>query len=224
MKLSRPFLFLLLVFSYFEGLPSKADYVISLDSAEESAFRLESNSSTFLKGANIDLIVEKGVNASNSQVGDLFVSRVNQASYAEDGRTILIPRGSWVTGRVTQVQTPGRLSKAGKLSLELDFLTTLTGESLPLNATISFESGKVNIEGMLDPQTGFRDKALESTKKLLSNDTGQIVSIATLGLPVVVTLLGGSAKAIISKGDNIGLQPGEKFKIELKDDSLMLKN
>lgn len=189
-----------------------------------SAFRLESNTSTILKGANINLIVEKGVDAYSSQIGDLFISRVTEAALAEDGYTVLIPRGSWVTGRVVQVHSPGRLSKAGRVSLELDYLTTLTGDLLPLNAIISFESGKVNVEGVLDPQTGFKDKALQPTKRLLSSDTGQVVSIATLGLPVVITLLGGSAKAIVSKGDNIGLQPGEKFKIELRDDSLLLKN
>jgi hypothetical protein len=191
--------------------------------ADEATFKLESESVSVLKGTNIDLIVEKGVEATNNEVGDLFVSRVYSSAYSSDKKTLLIPKGSWVTGRVVSVQHPSRFSKAGKLSLELDALTTLTGDYLPLNATISFESGKVNQAGMLDPQTGFKDKALESTKKLLASNTGQIVSIATLGIPVVVTLIGGSAKAIISKGDSIGLLPGENFQIQLRDDSLMLK-
>jgi hypothetical protein len=191
--------------------------------AEDDSFRLETKSSNFAKGTVLNLVVEKGVSSLNSSVGNLFVARVAEPALAEDNKTVLIPRGSWVSGRVTKVQTPGRFSKAGKLSLELDYLTTLTGDVIPLNANISFETGKVNQEGVLDPQTGFKDKALAPTKKLLASDTGQIVSIATLGLPVVATLIGGSAYAVIAKGDNSGLLEGDLFRIELKDDSLLIK-
>ncbi|MDJ0626480.1 MAG: hypothetical protein QNJ31_08980 [Candidatus Caenarcaniphilales bacterium] len=191
--------------------------------AETSPFKLGTNSSSILNGTNINLVVEEEVDASLSQVGDLFVSRVVESAYNPENNALLIPRGSWVTGRVTDVQVPGRLSKAGKLSLKLDYLTTLMGEQYPLNAIISFERGKINVLGQLDPQTGFKDKALDPTKRLLASETGQIVSLATLGIPVVFTLIGGSAKAIVSKGDNIGLSKGEVFNIELKDDNLLIK-
>ncbi len=189
----------------------------------EDSLKLETSSTAILQGTNLSLIVDKGVEASISDVGDLFVSRVKESAYSPDGKTLLIPKGSWVTGRVVSVKAPGRISRAGKLSLELDGLTTLTGELFPLNAVLSFERGKVTEDGNLDPQTGFKDKAIEPTKKLLSNNAGQIISIATLGIPVVGTLLVGSTKALISRGDNIGLLQGETFQIELKDSSLYFK-
>lgn len=195
----------------------------ALAETEASPFKLQSTSTALLQGTTLNLVVEKGVLATTSDVGDLFVSRVRESAFAPDQKTLLIPKGSWVTGRVVSVQNPARLSKAGKLSLELDSLTTLAGEYFPLNATLSFESGRINQEGVLDPQTGFKVKALQPTRKLLGSNTGQIVSIATLGLPVVATLIGGSAKAIISKGDNIGLTPGETFQIELKDSNVAIK-
>lgn len=198
-------------------------FSLSVQAENTSPFKLESTSTSFLPGTNLTLIVEKGVEASLSNIGDLFVARVIESAYAADQKTLLIPEGSWIIGRVVSVQSPSRISRAGKLSLELESLTTLTGENYPLNAILSFENGKVNQEGILDPQTGFKDKALQPTKKLLGSNTGQIVSIATLGLPVVVTLIGGSAHALISKGDNIGLNPGETFSIELKDNSLSIK-
>jgi hypothetical protein len=207
-------LFIIIVFNI-GFIPIKAENTTS--------FKLESSSNTILKGTILTLIVEKGVDASLDNVGDLFTARVAESVYTEDQKEILIPKGSWVNGRVIKVQSPSRLSKAGKLFLELDYLTTLSGNLLPINATISFEGGKVNQEGVLDPQTGFKNKALAPTKKLLSTDTGQIVTVATLGLPVFITLLSGSTKAIISKGDNIGLAKGEFLKIELKDDNLILK-
>lgn len=189
-----------------------------------SSFSLESKSTSLLKGTKLKLVVEEGVEAIKSQPGDIFVSRVVDSTFQSENNSLLIPKGSWVTGIVMDVKQPGRFSKSGRLSLQLDYLTTLSGDLYPLNAIISFEQGKVNNDGQLDPQTGFKDKALQPTKKLLSSDTGQMVSIATLGLPLVVTLLGGSAKAMISKGDSIGLVNGETFQIELKDSDLMIKN
>lgn len=202
--------------------------IVPAGSSEElSPFKLQSSSTALLSGTTLTLVVEKGVLATTSEVGDSFTARVLDSAYTdeqnEEQKSLLIPKGSWITGRVVAVQNPARLSKAGKLSLELDSLTTLTGEYFPLNATLSFETGKVNQEGILDPQTGFKIKALEPTRRLLGSNTGQIVSIATLGLPVVATLIGGSAKAIVSKGDNIGLMPGESFQIELKDSNVSIK-
>ncbi len=214
---SQKFLFVLFIITIFNFgfLPVRAE--------DNSSFKLESSSNTILKGTILNLIVEKGVDASFSKIGDLFLARVAESVYTEDKKEILIPKGSWVNGRVVKVQIPSRMSKAGRLFLELSYLTTLSGNLLPINATISFASGKINQEGVLDPQTGFKKKAFAPTKKLLSTDTGQIVSVATLGLPIFITLLSGSTKAIISKGDNIGLAKGEFLKIELKDDNLVLK-
>ncbi|HEY9885693.1 MAG TPA: hypothetical protein V6C96_00390, partial [Vampirovibrionales bacterium] len=84
--------------------------------------------------------------------------------------------------------------------------------------------GKVTTQGVLDPQTGFREAAIAPTKKLLDSQTGQIASIATLGLPVIVTLIGGSAKAVISKGQNIGLNEGESISINLLDNNFILED
>jgi|LakMenEpi03Aug12_release.lakeMendotaPanAssembly.Ray.scaffolds.fasta_scaffold31041_8 hypothetical protein len=198
-------------------------FCLILPSQAEDVVRFQSNSSSLLEGTILELIVEKGVEASSSRNGDTFVSRVSKTVYDESGKSLLIPKGSWVTGRVVNVQSPGRLSKAGKLSLDLESLTTLTGESIPLNATLFFERGRINEEGILDPQTSFRTKALEPTKKLLGSNGGQIAAIATLGIPVAATLIGGSAFAAVSKGDNIGLLPTQSFKIQLKDNSAIIK-
>ncbi|MDX1920346.1 MAG: hypothetical protein SFU25_06380 [Candidatus Caenarcaniphilales bacterium] len=223
MKLSKFFVFFL-VLNLQLPLWSQSEFSSDPIGEATSSFSLESKSTSVLKGTKLKLVVENGVEATKSLPGTIFVSRVIDSAYQSDTNSLLIPKGSWVTGVVTDVKQPGRFSKSGKLSLQLDYLTTLTGDLYPLNAVISFEQGKVNNEGQLDPQTGFKDKALQPTRKLLSSDTGQIVSIATLGLPVVVTLLGGSAKAMISKGDSIGLINGETFQIELKDSDLMIKN
>ncbi|MDX1917743.1 MAG: hypothetical protein SFT81_01185 [Candidatus Caenarcaniphilales bacterium] len=191
--------------------------------AETSPFTLGTSSTSLLAGATLNLTVEKGVKAQTSHIGDTFVARLQEPVYSSDGKNLLIPSGSWITGRVTEVKPPGFLSKAARLKLELDFLTSMKGDLYPLNATLSFEEGKITQEGVLDPQTGFKDKALAPTRKLLDSDTGQIVSIVTLGIPVVGTLVGGSVIAVVSKGDDIGLANGERFKIVLKDDSLLIK-
>jgi hypothetical protein len=209
-------LFLLLFALLLAELPLKAQ--------EAALFSIESNATTVGKGTKILLVVEDGVDTQRSRVGDSFIARVVESTYDNYTKKLIIPKGSWVTGVVTELRPAGRISKAAKLSLQLDYLTSLTGDIYPINAIVSFEKGKVNVSGQLDPQTGFKSKAVQPTKTLLSSEVGQVVSIATLGIPVAVTLLGGSAKALISRGDNVGLFKNENFHIEMKDSDLRLKN
>ncbi len=200
-------------------------FLLSTVAKAESVASLESASigSNVLPGTTVKLVVERGVSASDSKIGDLFVARVQTAAYDDRGLNVVVPDGSWVTGRVLAVQTPALLSRAGKISLELEYLTSVTGEIYPLAAVLSFDKNKINRFGVLDPQTGFLSRALKPTQNLLSSEGGQIASIATLGIPVVFTLIEGSAKAAICKGDSVGLYPGEVFQIEIADEGVQLK-
>jgi len=189
----------------------------------ESTLEISSTSTNIRENTRLKLLVQQGVNAKNSLAGDFFMARVLQPFYSQNDGRLLVASGSWVTGRVLEAIPPTRFSKAGRLSLQLDYLTTVNGEMTPLDAVLSFKQGKVNKTGELDPQTTFSEKALQPTKELLGSDKGKIISTATLGVPVAATLLGGSIKAVFSKGDNIGLLTGESFEIEIRGNGLNIK-
>lgn len=160
------------------------------------------------------MTVDTPVSAQKSKLGDEFSARVLDDFYLSgDFRKLIIPKSSWVRGRVTEVKKPRLLSRAGKLGVRLDTLVTPQGDYVPLDADLSFIPGVVNEEGLLDPQTGFSDKAMEPTSSLLDSTTGKVISIATVGVPVVGTLLGGSVIALFSHGDAASLYKGQELQI-----------
>lgn len=149
-------------------------------------------------------------------MGEDFRARVIDDFYLTgDFRKLIVPKDSWIRGRVSYVKKPRLLSRTGKLGIRLDTLVTPLGDYVPLDADLTFQKGVVNQIGLLDPQTGFTDKALKPTNNLLSSSTGKAVSVATLGLPVVGTMVGGTAIALFSRGDAAAVTEGQELQIVL---------
>lgn len=195
------------------------------DSAPDqgTALRAGVQSATLPVQTHMKLIVEYAVSASNSQPGDIFEGHVKEDLFF--GRTLILPRGSLVRGRVTEIFKPRLLSRAGKIGLKLDQIVTPTGEVIPLDATLEFQKGTTNKVGQLDPGTNFGTR-VESSVRTVSgmNETGAArgaivaANIATLGAPIVATAIGSSAIALFRSGDNISLSPGQELEILLTNE------
>lgn len=181
-----------------------------------SPFKLKSATAQIPVETRLRIKVETPLSADKSGLGDEFKARVVEDFYMTgDFRKLIVPKNSWIRGKVSEIKKPRLLSRSGRLGIKLDTLVTPLGDYVPLNANLSFEKGVVNQEGLLDPQTDYGDKAIEPTQKLLNSDTGRAVSIATLGVPVVGSLLGGSVVALFSKGDEAAVQKNQELQIIL---------
>lgn len=181
-----------------------------------SPFKLNSGTAQVPVETRLRIEVETPITAEKAIIGQQFKARVlNDFYLSGDFRKLIIPKNSWIRGKVSQVKKPRLLSRAGKLGIKLDTLVTPLGDYVPLNADLVFMEGVVNAQGLLDPQTGFSDKAIEPTQNLLSTDTGKIVSVATLGVPVIGTLIGGTAIALFSHGDSASVSEGQELQIVL---------
>jgi hypothetical protein len=181
-----------------------------------SPFKLNSTTAQVPVETRLRIEVETPLTAEKAIIGEQFKARVlNDFYLSGDFRKLIIPKNSWIRGKVSEVKKPRLLSRAGKLGIKLDSLVTPLGDYVPLNADLVFMEGVVNAQGLLDPQTGFSDKAMEPTQNLLSTDTGKIVSVATLGVPVIGTLIGGSAIALFSHGDSASVSAGQELQIVL---------
>ena len=72
---------------------------------------------------------------------------VGQAVYCETiypitvGNRIVIPVGSYVKGRVTEVSRPGRVKGKAQLGIRFDSITLSNGTTRPLRATLSSYGG-----------------------------------------------------------------------------------
>lgn len=181
-----------------------------------SPFKLKSATAQVPVETRLRIKVETPVSAKDSELGDEFKARVVDDFYLSgDFRKLIVPKNTWIRGTVNDVKKPRLLSRAGKLGIRLDTLVTPLGDYVPLDASLSFQKGVVNQQGLLDPQTNFSDKAVKPTETLLDSDAGKAISIATLGVPVVGTLMGGTAIALFSKGDAAALEKGQELQIVL---------
>ncbi len=178
-------------------------------------FKLDTSTAQIPVTARLRIKVEDSISAKSADLGDDFKARVMEDFYLEEEnfKKLIVPKNSWIRGKVSYIKRPRFLSRSGKLEINLDMLMTPQGDYVPLDAKLSFVEGVVNEQGLLDPQTGFSDKAVEPTEALLSTNTGKAVSIATLGLPVAGSLIGGSVVALFSKGDSATVEKGQELQI-----------
>lgn len=186
----------------------------NLSNFAAAPFKLNTATGQVPVQARLRIIVETPLTAKKSELGDDFKARVLEDFYLTgDYKKLIVPKSSWIRGKVSDLKRPRFLSKSGVLEISLDSLVTPQGDYVPLDARLTFVEGVVNKEGLLDPQTGFSNKAMDPTHALLSTKTGQVVSVATLGLPVAGSLLGGSVIALFSRGDSAAIDKGQELQI-----------
>lgn len=188
-----------------------------------TALQAGAESTTLPVQTRLKLVVEYPVDARTSQPGDIFEAHVKDDLFV--GRSLLLPRGSLVRGRVSAVSKPRLISRAAKIGLKLEQITTPTGEVIPLDAALEFRKGLSNQRGELDPGTNFGTRVGGDVKTVTGlNSSGSTrgalmaANIATLGAPAVATLIGGSAIALFRSGDNVSLQPGQELEVLLTND------
>jgi len=188
-----------------------------------TALKADLASTTIPVETKLRLVLETAVDAKASQPGDLFEAHVKDDLYI--GMTLLLPRGSFVRGRVAQVVKPRLLSRAAKIGLKLEQIVTPSGEVIPLDAAVEFKKGVSNKRGELDPGTNFGTRVEGNVKAVAGinpdgSTKGALVAanIATLGAPVIATAIGSSAIALFSQGDNVSLGPGQEIEVLLTND------
>lgn len=193
------------------------------DTSPGTALKADLASTTIPVETRLKLVLETAVDAKASQPGDLFEAHVKDDLYV--GMTLLLPRGSFVRGRVAQVVKPRLLSRAAKIGLRLEQIVTPSGEVIPLDATLEFKKGVSNKKGQLDPGTSFGTRVEDNVKSVAGinkdgSTKGALVAanIATLGAPVIATAIGSSAIALFSQGDNVSLGPGQEIEVLLTND------
>lgn len=191
--------------------------------ATGSALQAGVASTTLPVATRLHLIVEYAIDARTSQLGDIFEGHVRDDLYV--GHTLLLPRGSLVRGRVTEVSKPRWVSRAGRIGLHLEQIVTPAGETVPLDAALEFRKGTTNQRGELDPGTSFATRVGDDVRAVTGMSSkgaarGALMAanIATLGAPAVATMIGSSAVALFRSGDNISLVPGQELEILLTND------
>ncbi len=193
------------------------------DVGAKSPLKVEAASSVLPLQTRLRLVLETSVDSKINRPGDLFEAHVRDDLFI--GSSLILPRGSLVRGRVAEVNKAKLISRAAKIGLKLEQITTPAGEVIPLDAALDFRRGVSNQKGQLDPGTNLGTRVGASVRSASgANSTGATkdalvaANIATLYAPTIATAIGSSAIALFSKGDQVNLVPGQEIEVSLTND------
>ena len=147
--------------------------------AEQSAipemrrYKATSGTQKVAKGTILKLTLSSTLDSRSAQIGESFTALVAEDLFGSTG-DVLLPRGSTLRGRVSDVYGQGFFGKGGYLKLAFDWVTLPTGKEVPIAIEITPMTGFLNAEGQLYKDPGYTQKALKDL-----DHGGQIISDTT---------------------------------------------
>jgi hypothetical protein len=157
------------------------------------------------EGTTVKVVLEQPLSTGSSNSGDSFTAKALEPIQV-DGNTI-IPAGTIVNGTLQDVEQPGRVKGRAQMTLNFDAIQILDGNDYPITTqpiTLKAESGtegdieKIAAGALAGAIIGGLAKGGKGAA------VGAIVGAGAGGVIVVAT-----------KGDNIQLEKGQKFLIQL---------
>ena len=100
-------------------------------------------------GTALHLTLNSELSTATSRPGDTFTASVASPVYSADGSTVLVPKGSTVTGAVQSVQRSGAVGGSSRLQIAFTSLHLPNGETRPLRAELSGVNAGQGIGGAI---------------------------------------------------------------------------
>jgi type IV secretion system protein VirB10 len=173
------------------------------------------------EGTVLSVYLNSYLNTRSTQVGDHFYADVAYPIWLQ--QRLIIPKGSTVRGTVTEVVRPGKVKGKGRLAVRVEDILLPNGVKRELNAAF---------RGIHGPGTEKIDRRSETVEAAGSkgNDAGQVVGTTSQGAIIGAIAGGGSgagigagagaavglATVLFSRGQDLVLEPGTEFELELK--------
>ncbi|HEX5731343.1 MAG TPA: peptidoglycan-binding protein [Blastocatellia bacterium] len=167
----------------------------------------------------ISMRMDQTLSSKSSRVGDRFTASVTEPVQA-NGR-VVIPAGTIVEGRVTQVTPAKRMSKAGMIAIDFDSITMPDGRRVPLVGSLT--SDDPEIRRRIDDENSVRGP--NSDRKAVfvggGGTLGAVLGgIAGGGKGAVIGGIAGAgvgiAGVLLSKGEEAEVRAGTPFGIQLR--------
>lgn len=159
------------------------------------------------------------LSSQTARIGQRFTTRVVEPVYASGGVEV-IPAGSTITGRVTNVQRAERRSKAGTMTVQFISLQTPNGRSYPINGSLTDVSGETveyDNEGQVKGRSSTKRNAV-----FIGGGAGAGALIGAIagggkgaGVGAAVGAGLGVAGAFFSRGQEAVVKPGTEFGVIL---------
>ena len=160
---------------------------------------------------SLKLVVDNFIDAKTAMIGDYFKAHILEDFYiSTDTPRLILPKGSWVRGRISFLKRPNFFIKTGKIGLHLDELVTPLGGTLVLDTELDVQKGILGEGGLLKPS------AVKPTDAQAWPDSNLTVPLSNLGPALISSLLTGKLYALFSQGDTVTLNRGQELDIVLQ--------
>lgn len=173
----------------------------------------------------LKISLDSTLSTKSSKVGDYFKAHVIEDFYFPTKvPKLIVPRGSYLRGRVNLVRKPNILKKTGEISIFLDELVTPLGEIIPLAAMLDIQQGILSESGLFEQVSiGEESKANKLINQLMRQKNTQVeitkpvLVLKMLDVSIVGSLIEGNVVALTSSPleTNI-LSRGQELQLVLK--------
>lgn len=153
------------------------------------------------------------INTKTSKVGDYVRAHVLEDFYIPaDPPVLIIPRASWVRGRISYLKRPTFFSMSDMVNLKLYQLVTPYGEVSTLDTEVAVQMGFIGSDGLIE--------FLEQNQKSINPELGsQTISVSKIGSKLIQALISGALTALVAQNNNQNIyNSGQELQILLKKD------
>jgi len=175
-------------------------------------------------GTRIPLSLISALDTKHSKEGDR-VNLETRLPVSIDGR-IVIPRGSFVTGSIARIKTPGRGSGKGELTIQFETITLPNGVTREIRSSLGGADGAA---GQVDREAGKITGERNTGDDARTADGRANTGAAAGSLAGAVTGAGaqagwvagaaaGLASVLVSRGPDVVLRPGTMLEMALDRD------
>lgn len=206
--------------------------------SSSSMLQVQAGSQKVPAGTMLTIAFNTNMDSRLTNNGDPFTAFITEdftVPAAQGGRRVILPAGTMVRGRVSNVKRPSFFSHGGAIFLAFDHVVLPSGELLPLTLNLSTENTMVNKQGALYSDPGIGKKVhmgAEQGRKTFDNITeqgfetgkqiaGGLGSIVTVPAAVIGGALAGTAVttgkaavAVVGRGESVVIKPGDTVTID----------
>jgi len=169
-------------------------------------------------GTVIPIVLTSSVSTKTSHDGDGVYGKTTFPITVDN--KIVIPEGSFVRGKISEVHRPGKVKGKGELTLSFQTLILPSGVNIPIFTSLSGSSstgerkGEATIEG--DSSKGDDAKTVGQTT-VEGAGVGGIAgrSVKGVGIGGAAGAAAGAAAVLLTRGKDLVLGPGTTLQIVL---------
>ena len=213
-----------------EGKEENGTKEIKIDDEKEINSESDISQAPLLKGhvskvpggTKLKIILETPIDEITSMIDDEITARTAE-NIEVDGK-VIIPAGSTVVGKISEISLAKRMHKAGNLRIEFKNLTMPDGRQVPILASVLTHSGL--IKGKYTKKTALIAGATLLGPAAAGFGAGLAAegSLVGAGIGAVVGTLAGVGLFAFQRGNMVDLKSGDELSIELTEEALVPSN